>query len=181
MTSRCGAARHAGKIEDVLFSNPGVDAERGAGTVVACYSSMQLTRAADYGVRAIVHLATMPERERALLPSLARATGAPPSFLSKVLQKLCAAGYVSSLRGKSGGFEILPRGRKVSLRKVIEAIDGPIHLNSCLAPGPTCPRKRFCPVHPVWERAQEAMITVLDSSSIAELAFQATKAAKKPH
>jgi Rrf2 family protein len=147
--------------------------------VVACYSSMQLTRAADYGVRAMVHLATLPERERALLPALARATGAPPSFLSKVLQKLCAAGYVASLRGKSGGFEILPDGRKVSLRAVIEAIDGPIHLNSCLAPGPTCARKRFCPVHPVWARAQEAMAEVLDSSIVAELAVQAAKTTQK--
>ena len=143
---------------------------------------MQLTRAADYGVRAIVHLATLPEHSRALLPVLAHATGAPPSFLSKVLQKLCAAGYVGSLRGKSGGFEILPKGRGSSLRTVIEAIDGPIHLNSCLAPGLACGRKRFCPVHPVWARAQEAMMAVLDGSTVAELAAQAMapSAKKKP-
>jgi len=141
--------------------------------VVACYSSMQLTRAADYAVRAIVHLAALPEHERALLPELARATGAPSSFLSKVLQRLCAAGYVASWRGKSGGFEILPAGRGVSLRALIEAIDGPIHLNSCLAPGPSCERKQFCPAHPVWARAQEAMLAVLDSSTVAQLAGQA--------
>ena len=142
--------------------------------MVACYSSMQLTRASDYGVRAMVHLATLPENERALLPALARATGAPSSFLSKVLQRLCAAGYVASWRGKSGGFEILPGGREATLRALIEAVDGPIHLNSCLAPRPSCDRKQFCPAHPVWARAQEAMMAVLDSSTVAELAAQAT-------
>jgi Rrf2 family protein len=138
---------------------------------------MQLTRAADYAVRAMIHLATLPEHERVLLPSLARATGAPSSFLSKVLQRLCAAGYVASWRGKSGGFEILPAGREVSLRALIEAIDGPVHLNSCLAPGPSCERKQFCPAHPVWARAQEAMMAVLDSSTVAGLAAHATAAA----
>jgi len=49
-------------------------------------SSMQLTRAADYAVRVTIHLATLPENARALLPALAEATGAPASFLSKVLQ-----------------------------------------------------------------------------------------------
>ena len=54
-------------------------------------STMQLTRAADYAVRVTIHLATLPDHERALLPALARATGAPLSFLSKVLAGTCAA------------------------------------------------------------------------------------------
>ena len=112
----------------------------GSRSAVACYSSMQLTRAADYATRVMIHLATLPEYERALLPSMAHAIGAPSSFLSKVLQKLCAAGYVTSQRGKSGGFEILPYGRTVSLRAILEVIDGPVYLNSCLAPEPPCGR-----------------------------------------
>ena len=84
-------------------------------------SSMQLTRAADYGVRVMVHLATLPEHERALLPALAAATEAPESFLSKVLQALSRAKLIASRRGQAGGFEILPRGRQASVLEVIEA------------------------------------------------------------
>jgi len=71
-------------------------------------SSMQLTRAADYAVRVMIHLATLPAHERASLPALAEATGAPESFLSKVLQALSRARLITSLRGQAGGFEILP-------------------------------------------------------------------------
>jgi Rrf2 family protein len=131
---------------------------------------MQLTRAADYAVRVMIHLATLPAYERALLPALAQATGAPRSFLSKVLQSLCHAGFVASRRGQSGGFEILPRGREASLRAVIEAIDGPICLNLCLVSGDFCNRKSFCPAHPIWEKAQEAMLAVLNTASVADLA-----------
>jgi Rrf2 family protein len=136
-------------------------------------SSMQLTRAADYAVRVTIHLATLPENERALLPALAEATGAPASFLSKVLQALSRAGLVSSRRGQLGGFAILPRGRQASIREVIEAIDGPIYLNVCLMGGMSCDRKSWCPAHPIWLQAQSAMLKVLSAAIVADLAAQA--------
>lgn len=133
-------------------------------------SSMQLTRAADYSVRVMVYLASRPEKERALLPDLARAADAPQSFLSKVLQCLAHAGLISSRRGKAGGFSILPSGREATMREVIEAIDGPICLNVCLTGGKDCERKNWCPAHPVWARAQRAMLDVLMSVTVSTLA-----------
>jgi len=135
-------------------------------------STMQLTRAADYAVRVMIHLATLPEQKRALLPALATATGAPKSFLSKVLQALCRADFIASRRGQAGGFEMLPAGREASIRTVIEAIEGPIGLNICLATGVSCNRKNHCPAHPIWEKAQLAMMEVLNSATIAELAVE---------
>ncbi len=138
-----------------------------------CNSSMQLTRAADYGVRVMVHLAMLPDGERAMLPALAEASEAPESFLSKVLQALARGGLIWSRRGKSGGFAILPRGREASMLEVIEAIDGPICLNVCLVSGKSCSRSTWCPAHPVWVKAQTAMLNVLKQASIAELASRA--------
>jgi Rrf2 family protein len=136
-------------------------------------STMQLTRAADYAVRVMIHLATLPAQKRALLPALASATGAPKSFLSKVLQALCRAGFIVSRRGQAGGFEILPPGREASIRTVIEAIEGPISLNLCLSTGVSCNRKSYCPAHPIWEKAQEAMLSVLSAATVADLAVEA--------
>ena len=133
-------------------------------------SSMQLTRAADYGVRVMIQLATSPKEQRVLLPDLAAATDAPESFLSKVLQALSHAGLIDSKRGHSGGFYLSNRGRKASMREVVEAIDGPITLNICLVSGKSCHRKSTCPAHPVWERAQMAMLDVLSQAMIAEMA-----------
>ncbi|WP_348262950.1 Rrf2 family transcriptional regulator [Telmatobacter sp. DSM 110680] len=133
-------------------------------------SSMQLTRAADYAVRVMVHLATMPSESRVLLPALAKATAAPESFLSKVLQALTRAELISSRRGKRGGFAILDRGRAANMREVIESIDGPICLNVCLNGGKECERKSWCPAHPVWARAQRAMIDVLMSVTVSSMA-----------
>ena len=134
-------------------------------------SSMQLTRAADYGVRVMIHLAGEPTDERVSLPELAAAADAPESFLSKVLQALSHAGLISSRRGQSGGFQISQRGRDASMLEVIEAIDGPICLNVCLVSGKSCHRKAHCSAHPVWAQAQAAMMEVLSTALVADLAF----------
>ncbi|HWG20422.1 MAG TPA: Rrf2 family transcriptional regulator [Terracidiphilus sp.] len=135
-----------------------------------CNSSMQLTRAADYAVRVMVHLVAQPSGRRLSLPSIAAATGAPESFLSKVLQTLARARLILSQRGQAGGFEIAPRGRQATMLEVIEAVDGPIRLNVCLTSGKSCARKLWCPAHPVWLRAQQAMLEVLEEARVVELA-----------
>lgn len=134
-------------------------------------SSMQLTRAADYGIRVMIHLVGHPDHKRISLPTLAGATATPESFLSKVLQALTHAGLLLSQRGQAGGFEISERGRQSSMRDVIEAIDGPIRLNLCLGSDDACPRRDWCVAHPVWVKAQEAMLDVLERARIQDLAL----------
>ncbi len=133
---------------------------------------MQLTRAADYGVRVMIYLAVPGAETRISLTDLAAATNAPDSFLSKVMQALSRAGLISSRRGQSGGFRISARGRAASMLEVIEAVDGKICLNTCLIAGKSCSRKHSCPAHPVWADAQRAMLQVLGAATIASLAAE---------
>ena len=135
-------------------------------------SSMQLTRAADYGFRVMIFLAGPGADTRVSLVDLAAATNAPDSFLSKVLQALSRAGLISSRRGQSGGFSISSRGSAASMLDVIEAIDGKICLNTCLIAGKSCNRKHSCPAHPIWADAQRAMLQVLGAATIANLAAE---------
>lgn len=137
---------------------------------------MQLTRAADYAIRVMMHLASLPLGERVLLPALAEATETPESFLSKVLQALARAGLIDSRRGKTGGFVLLESGRNATMRQIVEAIDGPIVLNLCLNCGRDCDRKPWCQAHPVWKEAQQAMLAVLDSAIVADLAERGRQA-----
>jgi Rrf2 family protein len=137
---------------------------------------MQLTRAADYAVRVMIQLAVPAPNGRVSLPSLAKATGAPESFLSKILQSLARARLISSQRGQAGGFRISPRGRAASMLDVIEAIDGAICLNACMVTGRSCTRKTRCPAHPVWVEAQQAMLDVLSNTNVAAMAAQALTA-----
>jgi Rrf2 family protein len=130
---------------------------------------MQLTRAADYAVRVMIHLARQPEGTVVSKTLLAKAAEAPESFLSKILQSLARAGLIQARRGTVGGFSLLPLGAGASLLGVVEAIDGPIALNLCLTSGVPCHRHSECVAHGVWVRAQSAMLAVLREAKISEL------------
>lgn len=133
---------------------------------------MQLTRAADYAVRVMVHLAGLPAGTRASRSGLADASECPEQFLSKVLQSLTRAGLVVSHRGNTGGFELPDSRRNATILDVIEAVEGPIRLNICLTAPNACRRQEWCPAYSVWARAQQAMTDVLESATIGELAAQ---------
>lgn len=133
---------------------------------------MQVTRASDYAIRVMILLASLPAGQHQSLPELARASGAPESFLAKILQSLSRAGFIASHRGKAGGFELLALGQRASMRDVIEAIEGPVLLNTCLFPGESCDQKTHCLAHSAWEKAQRAMLAVLETTMIAEMAAQ---------
>ena len=134
---------------------------------------MQLTRAADYAVRVMVHLAGLPPETRSSRTELAAAAGCPEQFLSKVLQSLSRAGLVVSHRGNTGGFELSTARRNPSVLDVVEAIEGPVRLNLCLTSDHACERQGWCPAHDVWAEAQIAMIQVLQRASIGDLARRA--------
>src|SRR4051812_1837224 len=133
---------------------------------------MQLTRAADYACRVMIHMAGLAPGTRTSRSDLASAAGCPEQFLSKVLQDLTRAGLVVSHRGNTGGFELPPPQTKASLLDIVEAVEGPVRLNLCLAADDVCERQKWCAAHTVWAKAQEAMTGVLRNTSIAELAVQ---------
>jgi Rrf2 family protein len=134
---------------------------------------MQLTRAADYAVRVMIHLAGLPPSTRVSRSDLSAAADCPEQFLSKVLQHLTRAGLMISHRGNTGGFELESNHRAATLLQVVEAIEGPIKLNICLTSDHGCNRQGWCPAHHIWAKAQQAMLDVLASTNIAELARRA--------
>lgn len=130
---------------------------------------MQLTRAADYAVRVMIHLARLEPGSRASRGELAIAADCPEQFLAKVLQSLTHAGLVVSHRGNTGGFELPVVRRDATLLDIVEALEGPIRLNTCLGPE-ECSRKDGCPAYPIWHDAQEALVAVLRRKTIGEMA-----------
>jgi len=136
---------------------------------------MQLTRAADYAVRVMIHLAEQPLGSVVRLRTLAGAVDVPESFLGKVLQTLTRSGLMISRRGPDGGFELVPSSMQATILDVISAVDGPVQLNTCLGEKGCCDRKEWCPAHSVWAEAQIAMLSVLNRETIGELALRGVR------
>ncbi len=132
---------------------------------------MQLTRAADYAVRVMLHLAALAPGTRESRTALAAAAGAPTAFVSKVLQRLARAQLIVAHRGREGGFELALPSERISLLDIITALEGPLCLNVCLRPGPRllCDRQPWCSAHLVWAQVQAEMVKLLDGATLDKL------------
>ncbi|MFZ3090059.1 MAG: Rrf2 family transcriptional regulator [Nitrospirota bacterium] len=130
---------------------------------------MQLTRAGEYGVRAVIYLAAQPEGKIIFVGEISESQDIPKSFASKILQILVKSSLVRSQRGVKGGFMLAKPASQITLRDVIEVVEGPIFLNQCLIKKGECPRDDFCPVHPVWREAQDKLMEILGGATIAGL------------
>ena len=130
---------------------------------------MQLTLKGDYAVRIIVDLASQPAGASVRTEELGRRIGVPRAYLSKIIQALARVGLVRTQRGTRGGIAILEEPQAITLRQVIEAVEGPIYLNRCLVRPGLGPRDRFCPHNPVWARIQAIVTQELDSVRVGDL------------
>jgi Rrf2 family protein len=131
---------------------------------------MKLTRGGEYGIRGVLYLAQQNNGKVSMLSAIAKEQDVPPRFLAKIFQALAKAGVVKSHRGAKGGFSLARPAAEITIKDVIEAIEGPIHLNVCLIAEGECDRDQFCSVHSVWNDAQTKMMDVLSRKNFAELA-----------
>ncbi len=131
---------------------------------------MRLTRAGEYGVRAALHLANQPEGKITFVSEISEKQDVPRHFAAKVMQLLVRSGVVRSHRGVKGGFTLARPASKITLKDVIEGVEGQIFLNLCLIKKGECPRDDTCPVHLIWREAQDKLMEILDGVTVAELA-----------
>jgi len=127
---------------------------------------MQITRQADYAVRAVHYLAQLGTEQRAATSQIAQEQRIPPSFLAKIVSQLSVAGLLQTSRGARGGVSLARPADQISLLEVVEAIDGPILLNECVADhGGTCIFGEDCPMRPVWCDAQVELVDRLKATT----------------
>jgi Rrf2 family transcriptional regulator, iron-sulfur cluster assembly transcription factor len=130
---------------------------------------MGLTRKGEYAIRGIIYLAQQAPEQTVLMDDIARETQAPATFLAKIFQSFARAGIVRSSRGTGGGFALVRPAAQISLRQVVEAVEGPILPNRCLTKDGACERDDCCRVHKVWHTVQKSMLDVLEAVTIEDL------------
>jgi len=131
---------------------------------------MQITRQADYAVRAILYLARAGRDKRSSTSQVAKEQKIPSSFLAKIISQLSVAGLLHTARGARGGVTLAREPENITLLEVIEAIDGPIQLNVCVGREGVCSFEDRCPIQPVWCDAQNELVTKLKNTTFAQLA-----------
>ena len=129
---------------------------------------MQFTKAEEYGIFGVLYLAEQPTGKVTPLSEISEVQGVPEKFLAKIFQSLSKSGIVRSHRGVKGGFSLGRPADTMTVREIVENIQGPYYIAKCLhAPG-IC-EKKDCPIKHLLTEAQNALMDVFNRKTIADL------------
>lgn len=135
--------------------------------------AFQISRKIEYGTRAMVFLASLPDGMSTSFREIARKMDIPEEFLAKILKTLVKAELVKSVRGSKGGYSLARQASHITFLEVIEAVEGPISVNVCTEKDHGgCRFTGNCSMLSVWTLGQERMLEVYRSTRLDRLAMR---------
>ena len=129
----------------------------------------ELTKRADYAIRAMLALSRSPSAGPLSARRIAEEWSIPGRFLPQVLGDLGRAGLVRAEAGRNGGYRLGRAPDEISLLDVIEAVEGDSRRRTCVLRGGPCGVTGECAVHGVFADAQDALLGTLAEAHLAEL------------
>jgi Rrf2 family iron-sulfur cluster assembly transcriptional regulator len=130
---------------------------------------MQFTKAEEYGVLGMLYLAQKKNNSITPLSEISEAQDIPEKFLAKIFQSLTKAEIIRSHRGVRGGFTMAKDPARVSVKEVLEAIQGPYHLMKCITDTGICDKSEFCSLRELLTIAENKLVSVFEEYTLADL------------
>jgi Rrf2 family protein len=133
-----------------------------------------LTNKGKYGLKAMVHLAGLAPGELAQVQEMADSNSIPKKFLDQILSELRNSGVVFSKKGKGGGYALARSPSEISVGQIVRVLDGPLAPIQCASvtayrPCDDCSDEKVCTVRLMMVKARNAIASVLDSHTLADM------------
>ena len=139
---------------------------------------MRVSTRGDYGLRALIELASHYGQGPLQSSEIALRRHVPEQYLDQLLTSLRKAGFVRSLRGPAGGHELARPPEEISVREVITVLDGSLSPVAWLdEPPERTDHPHRCGQREIWERIRDATESILDEYTIADLREREPQAA----
>lgn len=129
---------------------------------------MNFSKTASYSLNILSYMATH-EEDNMSAAYLHKKLSIPYPYLRQVLLSLSHSGFITSTRGRSGGYTLSRDIRNISLADIIDATDGLDSMNKCILGFNKCPFNNECSMHNIWESTRNNIIKVLSETSLADL------------
>ena len=132
---------------------------------------MKVSTKGDYGIRALIELTHhLGEARPTQSSEIAARQSIPESYLEQLLTTLRRAGFIRSVRGPQGGHALIRDPQELRVSEVIVALEGSILPIDCLDDSSACSKSGGCAQRDMWQAVREAILNVLESTTIGELA-----------
>jgi Rrf2 family protein len=130
---------------------------------------MRLSTKTRYGTRAVLDIAMHGENGPVTLNEIAERQDLSKKYVGHIVNQLLAVGILESVRGPQGGYMLARPARKIRLGEIVRALDGSLSPVRCVEKPGFCDRSTKCAVREVWVALKEAVESVIDRITVAEL------------
>lgn len=127
---------------------------------------MQLTSFTDYGLRALIYMASLPEGQMTNISQVTEVYGVSRNHMVKIINQLSRAGLVTAVRGKNGGIKLGKPAEAIRIGDVVRELE-PLTLVNCS--GDFCHITSACRLKQVLHTAIEHFLAELDNYTLAEM------------
>ena len=111
---------------------------------------MKLSTRARYGVRLMVALAFNYDKGPVFLKDVAKGENISEKYLSLIIIPLRRTGLVNSIRGAHGGYSLAKNPSQITMKEIIDVLEGDCSLVDCVSNPSSCPRVSICASHDIW-------------------------------
>ncbi len=111
---------------------------------------MKLSTRSRYGLRLLVELAMAPEDTTMFLGEIAKQQDISEKYLSKLVIPLRGANLIISRRGANGGYMLARDPKDITMKEIVEALEGELFPLDCVKDPEICSRNPRCASHDVW-------------------------------
>ncbi|PIV05715.1 MAG: AsnC family transcriptional regulator [Syntrophobacterales bacterium CG_4_8_14_3_um_filter_58_8] len=133
---------------------------------------MKLSTKGRYGVRMMIDLAAHYGEGPVLLREVAKRQEISEKYLSNLINPLKATGLVEATRGVHGGYVLGKAPTEITMKEIIEVLEGPLCLVDCVEKPAVCNRTPFCIASDLWSEAAEGMSKVLGKYTLADMVIR---------
>ena len=130
---------------------------------------MRVTKFSDYALRVLIYLACNPSGNLTTVSELAEAYSISVHHVRMVVHKLGQLGYINSVQGKGGGFELAHEPSGILIGDVIRETEKDLYIVECFNPGRSCPIVKACKLQHVLAEALTAFLDVLNQYTLADI------------
>jgi len=134
---------------------------------------MFVSQTAEYAIRAMSAIATLPEGIKIRAADLGRGAGIPAPYLSKILRRLVLAELLVSQKGQGGGFWLARPAAEIRFIDILNAVDAFPTDGRCAFGWGNCDQLLPCPLHGAWSRLSHQIRDWATGTNLAEVATAA--------
>ena len=139
---------------------------------------MRVSTKGRYGLRILLDVAVFEKQGPVALRDISRRQNISQKYLWQVINPLKVAGLLRATRGAHGGYVLAKSPQRISIRDIVDILEGPVSVVGCVQSPNTCDRSATCTARSAWSEVEAKINEVMEGITLQHLLERQEKLAQ---